>query len=165
MANSTALSSFSLSTFTYSSSTLTLTFNQNTGSQTRFAGFFANITFLTYRTPNSTKPSDPIVLRVMKNGFAKMRGSAVFVADPKQYSFTVTTNDTNPNAYAQYQIVFNLADALDKTGYFIIRIPAELIISTLSCTLTSSSPTSVNPSPILSQINSTSYKIWNLNRT
>lgn len=90
----------------------------------RFAGFFANITFLSYRTPNSTKPTDNILFRVMKNGYAKMRGIAgTITADPKIYSFTVSTNDTKVNAPTSYNISVTLSDALDRTGYAIITIP------------------------------------------
>lgn len=121
---STALSSFSLAgNVTYNTNTSILTFYQSSLSQTRFAGFYANITFLTYRTPNTTKPTDPIVFRVMKNGAAKMRGSTVFVAEPKQYTFTATPNDTNINANTIYQLSFSLADPIDRTGYFILTLP------------------------------------------
>ena len=121
----TSLSTFSLSsTVTYSSSTGLLTFTQTTFSQIRYAGLYANITFLSYKTPNSTKPSDPIVFTIMRNGNAKMRGSAIFTADPKVYSTAVYTNDTSINAYASYTISISLADALDKTGYIILSIPS-----------------------------------------
>ena len=164
---STSLSSFSLAgNVSYNVNSSVLTFYQTTLSQTRHAGFYANITFLTFRTPNSTKPTDPIVFRVMKNGSAKMRGSGVFVAESKQYTFTATPNDTNINANIIYQINFNLADPIDRTGYIILTLPPELILaSPLTCTINSSSTTSINSNPTLTSINSTTYRISNLNRT
>ncbi len=101
-----------------------MTFTQTALSQVRTAGFLANITFLAYRTPNSTKPTDPILFRVMKNGYAKMKGSASpFIADPKLYTFAITANDTRINMPASYTIPLNLADGLDKTGYIMLTIP------------------------------------------
>lgn len=122
----TSLSTFSIATasVTYNSNTGVMSFTQTALSQVRFAGFLANITFLTYRTPNSTKPTDPILFRVMKNGFAKMKGAAIpFVADPKLYTFAVTPNDTRINMASSYTIALNLADGLDKTGYIVLTVP------------------------------------------
>jgi hypothetical protein len=121
---STQVSSFSLnSNATYSSTTGILNFTQSV-SPTRFTGFYAYITFLTFRTPNSTKPTDPILFTVMRSGGAKMRGSAIFIADPKVYNFTAATNDTSINAFASYTLNFNLADALDRTGYIVLSLPS-----------------------------------------
>lgn len=60
----------------------------------------------------------------MKNGYAKMRGSSIFTADPKAYAFNVSTNDSNINARASYQINFGLTDALDPSGYIILTLPS-----------------------------------------
>jgi hypothetical protein len=59
----------------------------------------------------------------MRSGGAKMRGSAIFIADPKVYTFTAATNDTSINAFASYTLNFNLADALDRTGYIVLSLP------------------------------------------
>lgn len=59
----------------------------------------------------------------MKNGYAKMQGTSIFIADPKSYSFNVSTNNTNINARASYQLNFSLADALDPSGYIILTLP------------------------------------------
>lgn len=118
------MSSFSLSSIaTYNTSTCILKLTQNTISQIKYAGFSAYITFLSYRTPVSTKPTDSIKFRVMKNGYAKMRGSTVFVADAKNYNYNVSANDSNINGYGMYVLAFVMADGLDRTGYIVIAIP------------------------------------------
>lgn len=87
------MSSFSLNAIaSYSTTTGILKLTQNPILQIKYAGYNAYITFLSYRTPASTKPTHPIQFRVMKNGYAKMKGSAIFVADPKNYNYNVTGN-------------------------------------------------------------------------
>lgn len=75
---------------------------QSSFSPTRYTGFSSNVTFLTYKTPNTTKPTGPIIFQIMKAGSAKMRGSGYFTADPKTYTMTISTNDTKINANTQY---------------------------------------------------------------
>lgn len=121
----TSSSSLSLATnnVTYNSNTGVLTIYQSSLSSTRFQGFAVFIAFLTYRTPNTTKPTDPIVFRIMKAGQAKMRGSAIFVADPKNYSMTATASSTAPNALSTYTLSFPLSDPIDRTGYLTLTLP------------------------------------------
>ena len=143
-----------------------MAFYQSTISATRTAGTSAYITFLTYKTPNSTKPTSPIIFRVMKNGYAKMRGSSIFTADPKAYTFNVSTNDTNINARGSYQINFGLADPLDPSGHIILTLPPELVQDAGGISVVISSNSSViNTQPTVVKINSTSYSITNLNKT
>jgi hypothetical protein len=87
-------------------------------------GTAGNITFLTFTAPNSTKPSSPIIVSVLRNGSAKMRGSGTFTADPNTYSLDVTTTNSMVNALTSYSITFTLLDPLDLSGYILLTIPS-----------------------------------------
>jgi hypothetical protein len=128
------------------------------------SGSSGNITFNYYMATNSTQPS-PITLNVMRGGNAKMSGSDSFSADPNSYKLTVTTNNSKINAEALYYLTFNFSDGIDASGYFLLTIPNELIIldPKLSITINSSNLGGINPTPDVTQINSSKvYNISNL---
>ena len=90
---------------------------QSSVSPTRFTGFFASASFLSVKTPPSTKPTAPIIFTVYKNGYAKAQSSQTFTAVAKQYSISATPTSTSINAQTQYHVSFFLADAIKPTGY------------------------------------------------
>lgn len=137
---------------------------QTSMSSTRVAGTLCNITFQTYRTPNSTKPTEDIVFRVLRNNYAKMRSTGTFTADPRNYSFTASPNLTQVNSRTQWQLVFTLADPLAPSGYLTLTIPPQLTRSNFSVTL-SSSISDINTLPTVTFLNSTALSLTNLNRT
>ena len=112
-----------ISTGSYSSANYRLTFTLSSTSPNVNSGVPISLTFLYYRTPPSTKTTNPIVLSIMNNGYAKMSGSATITPQPNSYTATVSTLSTTINVKTSYSLRFTMSDSISTTGYIKITIP------------------------------------------
>ena len=151
---------------TYSSANNRLTFTLSDTSPNVNSGTSISLTFLYYRVPPSTKTTEPIVLSIMNNGYAKMSGSATITPQPNSYVGTVSTLDTTINANTQYSLRFTMSDSISTTGYIKLTLPQELSLSsTNSDIVVSIAGTSIAAAPAVSVDSSHQLTLSSLNLT
>lgn len=145
----------------YNSSTLQLAISQPSNSSNINSQTQIRIRVQSYRTPSSVRVTESFFVRVVSGSGLKMEGSSTIRTLPKAYTGTVSTGNTLINSLTSYTPVFNLADEISSTGYFTIKIPSELTFSgSVTVQLTGSS---INSSPGVSFLNSTTIALRNLN--
>ena len=155
--------SINLSSISYSSASNLLTLVISSTSAVRVAGNTFTLRLRSYRTPSSVRITDPFTVRVMNGSGLKMTGSATISILPQAYPATCSTLNTTINSVTTYTVVFNLADEISSSGYFQLRIPAQLTLSAgLGVQLIS---TSMAANPIVEYVNSTVLRLRSLNST
>lgn len=146
-------STFKLQSGSYNSSNLTVNMVQLSGNSNYPSGTFANVTFVRLRAPPSTRPTSPIQLAILLNGYPKMIGSATISAVANTYALTVSPSSSIVGVYTSYTFTFTMTDALTSSGLIILTLDPNLSyttsqINTISSNLSVSiSGTSIKASP------------------
>lgn len=169
-------SSITLQSLVYNSTNTSLIMTQSTGNPNYPSGTYIRITFVKYKAPPSTRPTNPIIFTVYSYGYPKMTASSAIAAVANNYTLTILPSSTTVNAYATYSFTITMTDPLTSNGFIQITLDPNLCqttnqIQTITSNLTISiSGTNINPNPstqiTTTNINSTStysLTISNLN--
>lgn len=111
---------------TYNSTNTSLIVTQKSTNPNYPASTVVSLSFIRYKAPSSTKPTDPIVFTVVSRGYSKMTASSTFTALPNNYSLSVSPASLSVNTLTQYVLVFTMADSLTSTGYFRLKLDPQL---------------------------------------
>lgn len=126
----TTASNLPVQTTTYSASNTSMVITQRSNNPNYPAGTAVTITFIRYKAPPSTRPTDPITFTVLKNGYQKMTASATIAAVANNYTLTVATSSTTVNTFATYSFSFTMVDPLTVTGYIEVVLDPLLTLTT-----------------------------------
>ena len=147
----TRTGSISIQSATYNSTNTSLILFQSSTNPNYPAGTAITLTFIRYRAPPSTRPTNPITLTIYSFCCSKMSASGTVTAVNNNYTLSASATSTTVNAYTTYTFSFTMNDPLTSTSYISLILDPNLCkTASQIATITSNLSISINGTSIKS---------------